>query len=293
MDVRHRDLIVRAADGWALAADLLEPAADAPRAAVLIAPALGVRRGFYRPFATHLAAGGLATLVIDYRGMGDSRPVSLRTFDASLHDWADLDLAAALAWLGARFPGLPRRWFGHSMGGQLLGVLAEPAVDRALLVAAQHGHWRNWPGATRWLMAGLWWGVIPTVARLAGRLPMSALGQGEDVPQHIARQWARWGRDRAYAVGFARGRGDACGFTSYAGALRSDAIIDDRYAPPSTVRPLLEAFTATRGELNVIEPARFGLTRLGHFGGFRSDARALWDDWRAWLGADAAVAPVR
>lgn len=285
VQVRHRELVVRASDGWALAADLLEPAGAPPRAAVLIAPALGVRRSFYRPLAAHLAEGGLATLVLDYRGMGDSRPVSLRAFDARLVDWADLDLTAGLGWLGERFGGLPRRWLGHSMGGQLFGLLAEAAaapVDRALFVAAQHGHWRHWPQPARWAMAGLWWGVIPALARALGKLPMSAVGQGEDVPQHVARQWARWGRDRDYVVGFARRRG-ACAFDTWAGALRSDAISDDRYAPLSTVRPLLDAFGAARRELVEVTPARVGVRKLGHFGAFRDDARPLWDEWRAWL----------
>lgn len=281
-----RDLIVRASDGWGLAAELHEPPVGAPRAAVLIAPALGVRKAFYRALATHLAEGGLATLVIDYRGQGDSRPVSLRRFGAELTDWADLDLTAALAALATRYPGVPRRWLGHSMGGQLLGLMTDPPVDRALFVAAQHGHWRNWPGPARYAMAGLWWGVIPALARVLGKLPMAAVGQGEDVPQHIARQWARWGRSRGYVVDFARARaGGTCGFDLYAGALRSYAITDDRYAPPSTVRPLVEAFTRARGEVIEVAPARVGAARLGHFGAFRGAARPLWDEWRAWLSA--------
>ncbi|MCB9561061.1 MAG: alpha/beta fold hydrolase [Kofleriaceae bacterium] len=285
VEVVHRELVVRATDGWALAADLLAPADVAPRAAVVLAPALAVPRAYYRALAIHLAAGGLAVLSIDYRGVGESRPSRLRGFPAALHDWADLDLTAALAHVRGAYPGLPVAWFGHSMGGQLFGLLREPAVDRVLLVGAQHGHWRHWPGPSRYLMAALWHVVIPGMVAVAGRLPMGAVGRGEDVPPEVAREWARWGRDRDYVVGFAHRRGGACAFDTYAGPLRAYAISDDRYAPATTVRPLIEAFRATRGELIEVAPASVGARALGHFGVFSRDrALPLWDAWRAWLG---------
>jgi predicted alpha/beta hydrolase len=271
------EVSVIAADGARLAADLVAP--PSPRRAALLAPALGVKRSFYAAFAEFLAEGGLAVLSLDYRGIGGSRDSGPR---AVLHDWADLDLTAGLAELGRRFPGVPRVWFGHSIGGQLFGLVPDAPVERALFVAAQHGHWRNWSGWRRYAMAALWWGVIPGVSRLAGRLPMARFGRGEDLPPGVAREWARWGRDPAYAIGFAQRRGPS-GFTRYAGPLRGYAIRDDTYAPPSTVRPLLEAFTATRGEYVEVGPERVGGARLGHFGAFRPSARPLWEEWRAWL----------
>lgn len=274
---RSTSVSVIAADGARLAADLIAPAA--PRRAALIAPALGVRRGFYAAFAEFLAEGGLAVMTLDYRGVGGSADAGAR---ATLHDWADLDLAAALADLGRRFPGVPRVWFGHSMGGQLFGLLPDAPVERALFVAAQHGHWRNWAGWRRWAMAALWWGVIPAASRLAGRLPLSRFGRGEDIPPGVAREWARWGRDREYVLGLARRRGDA-GFARWTGRLRAYAIRDDSYAPASTVRPLVAAFTRARTELVEVGPERVGEAHLGHFGAFRPSARPLWEEWRAWL----------
>jgi len=271
------EVSVIAADGARLAADLIVPAA--PHRVVLIAPALGVRRGFYGALAEFFAEGGLAAMTLDYRGIGGSEAAGGR---ATLHDWADLDLTAALADLERRFPGVPRVWFGHSMGGQLFGLLPDPPVAAALFVAAQHGHWRNWAGWRRYVMAGLWWGVIPVASRLAGRLPMRRFGRGEDVPPGVAREWARWGRDPDYAIGFARRRGES-GFARFAGPIRAYAISDDTYAPPSTVRPLLDAFTRARTEYVEVGPARTGEASLGHFGGFRPSARPLWQEWRDWL----------
>src|SRR5687768_13651679 len=101
------DITILTADGVRLGADLYRSPA-APRRAALLAPALGVPRKFYRPFAEFLAGEGVATLVVDCRSGRD----------AALHDWADRDLPAALAHLRAAIPEVPLAWIGHSMGGQ-------------------------------------------------------------------------------------------------------------------------------------------------------------------------------
>jgi predicted alpha/beta hydrolase len=280
----EKTMCLPALDGTPLAADLhLPPDGRTPHAAVLLAPAMGVPRRFYRPLATYFAEGGLAVLVPDYRGIAGSAPPVLRGFEASLHDWADLDLRGALAFLQRRLPGVPLTWFGHSVGGQLLGLIPDPPIARALMVGSQHGHWRNWhtPRA-RLAMAALWWVAIPTLTTILGKLPMKRIGGGEDLPKGVAQEWARWGRARDYLVGYALRRGPS-GFASFTGELLAYAITDDPYAPPCSVAPLVDAFTQARTELVHVAPERVGLARLGHFGAFRAEARALWGEWRDWL----------
>ncbi len=283
-----------ALDGTPLAADLHLPAdGAAPRGAVLLAPAMGVPRRFYRPVATYFAEAGLAVLVPDYRGIGGSAPPVLRGFAASLSEWADLDLRGALLHLQRRLPGVPITWFGHSVGGQLFGLIPDAPVTRALMVGSQHGHWRNWTGRARLGMAALWWLGIPVLTALTGKLPMRRFGGGEDLPAGVAREWARWGRARDYLVGHAHRRGPS-GFATFDGELLAYAITDDAYAPPSSVTPLVDAFTHARTELVRVAPERLGLARLGHFGAFRTEARALWTEWRDWLvEASAAEAPAQ
>ena len=90
---------LRSADGVAIAARFFAPADGTPlRSAVLIGGAMGVRQGYYEPFARLLATQGHLVATFDYRGMGDSRSAaharSLRGFDADLFDWArDYDTA--------------------------------------------------------------------------------------------------------------------------------------------------------------------------------------------------------
>src|SRR5436305_10917617 len=88
-----------AADGFPLHGTLYEGGPDT----ILIASALGVKRRYYDPFAQFAKQRGFTVLTFDYRGIGESRPASLRGFDASMRDWGVLDLTAAIAQLrGAR-----------------------------------------------------------------------------------------------------------------------------------------------------------------------------------------------
>jgi predicted alpha/beta hydrolase len=275
-------LRLAARDGFPLAADLFLPE-GAPRAGVLIAPAMGVPRGFYGAFAAHLAREGLAALTLDYRGIGGSRAGPLRGFRAELHEWAEQDLAAALDALAARLPGAPILWVGHSVGGQLFGLLDDPRVRAALLVGAQSGHWRLWPGVGRLGMLAWWWAVIPALVPVFGHLPGAAFGGGEDVPAGVAREWAAWGRHRDYVLSYARPRG-GLGFSRFAGPLRSYAVADDGFAPVPTVEALLRFYAAARSELRVVRPGDVGERTIGHFGFFRPRlGPTLWSEASRWL----------
>ncbi len=270
---------LRAADGFQLAGDLhLPPGGSDPRAAVLLAPAMGVQRGFYRPFASYLATRGAAVLAVDYRGVGGSRPAGLRGLGARLRDWAELDLEAALAHLSTRFGGLPLAWVGHSVGGQLLGLLRDPPVGRALLLCSQSGYWRHWSGAGRVGMAALWYAGVPVITGALGYLPL----RGGGVPAGVAREWARWGRDPDYILSYARER--ACAFHGWSGRLRAYAFADDHYAPPAAVEALVRGYASARREVRVVSPRDVGASRIGHFGPLRPEFRdSLWTEMGDWL----------
>jgi len=129
----------------------------------------------------------------------------------------------------------------------------------------------------------LWNAAIPLFTRTLGYLPMGRLGQGEDLPAGVAREWARWGKHPRYLYSYAEERG-GLGFTRFARPLRSYALSDDAYAPEPTVRALLGFYTATRSEFRLLEPHHGGARRIGHFGFFRSRFRdTLWREAVQWL----------
>jgi predicted alpha/beta hydrolase len=282
-------LRIRARDGYDLGADLFLPRGEVS-GAVLLASAMAVPRGFYRRYAAYLAEGGLATMTLDYRGIGESAPRRLRGFRAALHDWAELDLDAALRELGRQVPGVPRLWVGHSVGGQLMGLVPELPIEAALLVASQAGWWGHWRGGQRVAMAALWHAAVPAIASTLGYLPMRAFGQGEDLPAEVAREWARWGRHRFYMKPYADAVGGAQ-FVRWAGRIRSYAIADDAFAPRPGIDALLAMFPHATGEVRPVTPEEFGLPSVGHFDFFKPMFQgSLWAESRGWLLGNADVA---
>jgi predicted alpha/beta hydrolase len=282
-----RTLSLPTDDGPPIAADLYLPAGEI-RARLLMAPAMGVRRRFYARFLGDLAEHGVASMVIDYRGIGGSRTGRIREERTSLSEWGERDLAVATRALSRievddRTGGAPMLFVGHSVGGQLFGLLQGAPYRAALLVGSQAGYWGHWSGASRLAMAALWFGAVPLFTSTLGYLPMRALGQGENIPGSVAREWATWGRDPRY-VGVRAGAIDGAGYDTWHGRLRAIAIDDDGFAPQRAVEELTRLYRAADTEVIRVAPAAVGARRIGHFGWFSPRHReTLWADARAWL----------
>lgn len=258
---------VIASDGFALGAQVFE-SNEAPRAIAVVAAALGVTQRMYRTFAASLAEAGIATVTFDYRGMGESKPPRLRGFDATVSDWATLDLTAAIDFARERFGSSPLFAVGHSIGGQILGLCPRaPSLAGALLVAAQSGYWKNWHGVGRALMF-THWHLMPIVARAVGYLPMAAVRQGENVPLGAALEWARWGRDPRYVLS-----SPLAAHGSLELPIRAYVIADDGYAPPDSVRALARFYARAQIDVRELTPAGLGTRAIGHFGIFRREFR--------------------
>ena len=65
-----------------------EAAEDCAHAVVFNSGA-GIASKRYRHFARFLAASGIPVLTYDYRGIGLSKPSTLRGFPATIEDWAE------------------------------------------------------------------------------------------------------------------------------------------------------------------------------------------------------------
>jgi predicted alpha/beta hydrolase len=108
-----------------------EPA-SAPLAAVVIPSAMGVTQNFYAHFAEWLAARGYLAATLDYRGIGQSAPASLRGYDVDIRDWATQDCPAVIEFIEARAPAVPMYWVGHSLGGPATAIGARTAGRRGV-----------------------------------------------------------------------------------------------------------------------------------------------------------------
>jgi predicted alpha/beta hydrolase len=152
-------------DGREITSRLFQPAGK-PQAAVLIVPAMGASQSFYRALAAWLARQGFLAATFDYRGIGQSRREPLRDLKADIIDWARYDCAAVIEPLGARLPGKPLYWIGHSLGGQILPFVPNwRRLAKVVTIAAGSGYWReNSPRLKRYVW-WLWYVLVPLSAR--------------------------------------------------------------------------------------------------------------------------------
>ncbi|HSK39431.1 MAG TPA: alpha/beta hydrolase, partial [Arenibaculum sp.] len=87
---------VQAADGYTIKGFVWRHrgAGRDGRPVAIINPATSVRCRYYSRFAVYLFENGFDVVTYDYRGIGESRPVSLRGFQGSWLDWGHLDFDA-------------------------------------------------------------------------------------------------------------------------------------------------------------------------------------------------------
>lgn len=285
-EAQSERVALRTGDGTAVVAHRFD--ATGPRAAVVIAPALGVRQDFYRDFAAWLAQRGFTALTFDYRGIGHSAPRSLRRFRATIDDWIRFDFEAALAHARERCDGLPLFVVGHSLGAQLVALTPSAHDVRALVaVAGGSGYWRGFPARMRVLMLLMLHGAAPLSIPLAGYFPGRRLRILGDLPAGVMRQWRRWCLNEEYLVGVEPGAREA-----YARArfdVLSLTFADDAMMPLRNVETLHAHLRGVQREARRITPVEAG-GPVGHLGFFRGRHRdSLWPIAAEWLGARAGM----
>ena len=134
-----------AADGFILGGFTWRHAShDSARPIVIINAATSVRCRHYARFADYLHANGFDVITYDYRGIGESRPASMKGLRASWSDWGTLDFEAMLKRAQREFPGQPIDVVAHSFGGCAAGLGASgPVIRRLVTVRAQFAYSRD------------------------------------------------------------------------------------------------------------------------------------------------------
>lgn len=275
-------LVLHAADGYPIGATHIAPAAPS-QGRLIIAGATGVPQRFYARFARFAAERGIAVWTLDYRGVGASRPASLRGFRMNYLDWARLDLAALLDHVAAQGDG-PLWMVGHSFGGHAIGLLpGHERIQRVVTFATGAG-WHGWmPPLERLRVQVLWRLIGPALVGATGYLAWSRLGLGDDLPRDLFHQWRRWCQWPRYFFEDPELPGLAEQFATVRMPIRAVNAIDDRWAPPASRDAFMAHYGNAPVESVTLDPRTLGLRDIGHMGYFRPQAEALWEDTLAWL----------
>lgn len=256
---------IPASDGLLLAARVFQPATP-PTGVVVINAGTCLPQAFYEPVARFLAAQSFVAITYDYRGVGDSRPASLRGFNASIHDWAAKDMKGVIDWAVATWPDLPVHLLAHSMGGQIIGLCDSiTKVSRIATVASSYGNPHFYEAAfKKRTQRALPW--LPLVLGVMGYVPAKLMG-GQDWPKGVAQQWRAWGQqpDKSFSELVTQAGWDHR-FGDIAQPFRAYFVADDEIATEKTIPYYRRDFAQSDLTVSVIRPEPG--QRIGHFGFF-------------------------
>ncbi|WP_339478664.1 alpha/beta hydrolase family protein [Pseudomonas fluorescens] len=277
-----------AADGFVLGGFTWRHALpDTQRPVVIINAATSVHCRHYSRFAAYLFANGFDVITYDYRGIGESRPGSIKGLNASWTDWGALDFEAMLRRAQREFPGQPIDVVGHSFGGCAAGLSESGQVIRRLVtVGAQFAYWRDYAPEQRWRMFGKWHLLMPLLTLFCGYFPGKRLGWLEDTPAGVVRDWstptARYERRPSGRAMLART--GQLPFANVRAQTLAISISDDPYGTIAAIERLLNYFSHAPKTHLRIAPQDIGEQQVGHFAFFRSAYQAtLWPIALNWL----------
>jgi len=166
----------------------------------LMLPALGVKARFYRHLAEGLAAGGIATYLLEQRGHGESPYRARRGADFGYADFLDVDIPAAIDFVKQQQPGLPLYLGGHSLGGHLASITAGRRSDEIAGIAhmacgfPHAGFYEGRQSTQVRFLARL----IPLFCLLFGYYPGEKLGFGGREYKSLMMDWRRWALQGSY-----------------------------------------------------------------------------------------------
>ncbi|MCB9639966.1 MAG: alpha/beta fold hydrolase [Myxococcales bacterium] len=284
-NTQTREVNFSAQDGFELSGTLFIPQ-DQPRATLMISSGTGIPRRFYTAFAAYLASHGYLTLTYDFRGIGGSRPPQLAGFQATKRDWGKLDMSAAFNFLEQEAPNIPHYVFGHSVGGQLIGLMQDPQrIDAIVTYGSGFGYWGNIKGAYRYFVWLMWYLGIPLSTRLFRYMPAKSFKLGEDLPSGVAQDWARWGKLPHY---FSQELKEQQGFQAIHAPWKAILASDDKIATKDNALPLYALYQHAQIDVEIITPQQFSYEELGHLNFFSRSKRDAWHIVPQWLDQQAS-----
>lgn len=269
-------------DGYRLSGQYYPANPTAPSAQtrpypILICPATGISKVFYNAFAEWLIDQGFDVLSFDFRGIGESLYGELRNSTASIQDWGQLDIPAAIETLLNKTQAEKIIIIGHSAGGQLLGIAPNHAkVARVIAVSGSTGYLKGLKGRTKFLGPVMFKIIFPISTFFKGYGATKFIGMGENLPKQVAKQWAQFCGQPGYVT-------NAMGktiFQDFHHEIQCPITVywssDDEIATERNVKDLLSLYPNTDTQMHELKPNQLGFKQIGHMLMFRKSHSTIW-----------------
>lgn len=279
----HETLRLRAADGYTITS-LRYPAIRTEHARIVVAGATGVPQRFYRRMADYMSQRGVSVLTLDYRGIGLSKPDTLKGFGADQMDWV-ADLAAGVEHMGDGK--VPLYMVGHSLGGHLFGLLPNHHKVSGLYTFATGAGWHGHMSTGERLKAVVMWNTLaPLLAATKGYLAWSVIGMGEDLPLKVYQQWRRWCQNPHYFFDDPQMAATVARYREVCTPIVAANATDDAWAPPKSRDAFMGAGYVNAPWKGIdLTPQGLRVRHIGHMGYFRPGAESLWQASLDWFAA--------
>ncbi|MDH4986043.1 alpha/beta fold hydrolase [Aminobacter anthyllidis] len=252
---------------------------------VIVNPATGVLARFYHRYAAFLAGRGFDVITYDYRGIGASRPASLRHCGHRWRDWGERDFEAVLRLAKRLDPAAPLMVVGHSIGGFLPGLAeSAPAIARMLTVGAQYAFWRDYAADRRLRLFLKWHVAMPVLTALLGYFPGKRLGWLEDLPAGVANEWSFRSARMELSYPEAERENVLRHLASVSAPILAVGVTDDELGTPQAIARALGYYSGATTTQMLLSPSDFDKREIGHFGLFHDRHTSdFWLDTLLWL----------
>ncbi|MFN0203854.1 MAG: alpha/beta fold hydrolase [Bacteroidia bacterium] len=282
--MQEKEISIACEDGFTLSGTIFEPSGGI-KAAVMIAPATGIKKQFYKSFAKHLCEQGFAVLTFDNRGIGQSMGESINASQPSLTHWGRLDMTAVLEYLIAKFPNLEYHLVGHSAGGQLVGLMKNAKKLKSMFNFGSSSGSLQYSKFPFRLKSAFWLNFyIPINNLLFGHTKSQWFGMGEPLPKEVGKEWAKWCNGKGYVnvdlnTKIKEHLYDELNFPTLWVHAKDDEIANDE-----NVKDMIRVFPNIQYKIISLSPKDYGYKEIGHMSFFSSKKSQLWQLAVDWLG---------
>ncbi len=249
---------------------------------MIIAPAIGVSRHFYRKFAEYYSNMGYTVLTFDYTGIISDEGIT-DEFEIALKDWGERDIYSVINYCYQTFEGKLLYFVGHSISGQLFPMAANcNLVTSSCFVASQNASLLNWKGYYKLKVSLFWHLIIPFFVWWQGEVPGYAYGGKYALQSRIATDWASWGKSTSGIVDRVESAKQAYNDINVPAKFFSIAK-DPLLAPKRAVMKLYHQYGSSAKKYEHIDPKKYGISNMNHFDFFRSEFSFLWPKIDVWF----------